>query len=60
MVVHGVSKIDSKPLLLTTKTNANNAIEASKAAGRQKITSAGKLANFSVRICANCVVKGGK
>ena len=60
MVVHGVSKIDSKPVLLTTKTNANNAIEASKAAGRQKITSAGKLANFSVRICANCVVKGGK
>ena len=42
------------------KKNANNAIEASKAAGRQKITSAGKLANFSVRICANCVVKGGK
>ena len=52
--------MDSKPLLLSTKANANNAIEASKAAGRQKITSAGKLANFSVRICANCVVKGGK
>ena len=57
MVVHGVSKMDSKPLLLTTKTNANNAIEVSKAVGRQKITSAEELANFSVR---NCVVKGGK
>ena len=52
--------MDSKPLLLPTKTKANNAIEASKAARRQKITSAGKLANVSVRNCANCVVKGGK
>jgi len=52
--------MDSKPLLLPTKTNANNATEGSKAAGRQKITSTGKLANFSVRNCANCVVKGGK
>ena len=60
LVVHGVSKMDSKPLLLSTKANANNAIEASKAAGRQKITSAGKLANFSERNCATCVVKGGK
>ena len=32
--------------LTLTKTNANNATEASKAAGRQKITSMGKLANF--------------
>ena len=47
--------MDSKPLLLPTKTNANNAIEASKAVGRQKITSAEELANFSVRNCANCV-----
>ena len=46
-----------KRLLLPTKTNANNAIEASKAVGKQKITSAEELANFSVR---NCVVKGGK
>ena len=52
--------MDSKPLLLPTKTNANKVIEASKAVRRQKITSEEELANFSVRNCANCVVKGGK
>ena len=52
--------MDSKPLLLSTKANANNAIEASKAVGRQKITSEGELANLSVRNCATCIVKGGK
>ena len=51
---------DSKPLLLPTKTNANNVIEASKAVARQKITNAEEVADFSVRNCANCVVKGGK
>ena len=45
--------MDSKPLLLPTKTNANIATE-------KRITSTGKLANFGVRICANSVVKGGK
>lgn len=52
------SKMDSKPLLLPTRTNANNAIKVSKVAGRQKLASAGKLAlNFSVRNCATSFVK---
>ena len=54
LVAHGSSKVDAKPLLLTTKTNANNAIEASKAAGRRKITNVGKRANFREKLCNLC------